>query len=58
MATAAVQTSEKRLAAPQAEESCLEFLIRERAPTNAAIVAGLIAVIGVAFCFFRTGITS
>ena len=39
--------------APQADESCVAFLIAQRHVSNAAIVAVLIAVIGVAFSVFH-----
>ena len=39
--------------APQADESCLEFLIGQRELSNAVIAAALIAVIGVAFSVFH-----
>ena len=35
------------------EESCLEFLIRQRMFSNAAVFAGLIAVVGIAFSIFH-----
>ncbi len=38
--------------APREGETCLEFLIRQRAPSNAAIFAALIAVVGIAFSIF------
>ncbi len=40
-------------AAPQAGESCVEFLIGERRVSNAAVAAALIAVIGVTFSIFH-----
>ena len=38
---------------PPQEESCLEFLIRQRMFSNAAVFAGLIAVVGIAFSIFH-----
>ena len=53
-ATASVGVSEgTRAPAQQMDESCLEFLIRERTISNAVVFAGLIAVIGVAFSIFH-----
>ena len=40
-------------AAPQTDESCLEFLIRQRLFSNAAVIAALIAVVGIAFSIFH-----
>ena len=33
--------------------SCLEFLLAQRQPSNAAVLAGLVAVIGIAFSLFH-----
>ena len=33
--------------------SCLEFLLAQRHMSNAAVLAGLVAVIGIAFCLFH-----
>ena len=52
-ATATKETAAGGAAAPQAGESCVEFLIGERRVSNAAVAAALIAVIGVTFSIFH-----
>jgi TRAP transporter 4TM/12TM fusion protein len=47
------ETEETRAPTQQMDESCLEFLIREKKISNAAVFACLIAVIGVAFSIFH-----
>ncbi|MDE0718312.1 MAG: TRAP transporter large permease subunit, partial [Rhodospirillaceae bacterium] len=54
----AVAATEKEMPAgatapPQADESCVAFLIGERRVTNAAVAAAMIAVIGVTFSVFH-----
>ena len=54
----AVAATEKDMPAgaaapPQADESCVAFLIGERRVTNAAVAAAMIAVIGVTFSVFH-----
>ena len=46
-------SGETRAPAQQMDESCLEFLIRERMVSNTVVIAGLIAVIGIAFSIFH-----
>ena len=53
VATATKETAAGGAAAPQADESCVEFLIGERRVSNAAVAAALIAVIGVTFSIFH-----
>lgn len=53
-ATASVGGSEGvRAPEPQTDESCLEFLLAQRHISNATVLAGLIAIIGIAFSIFH-----
>ena len=52
-ATASTESTVLSAQTPQADESCVAFLIGERRVTNAAVAATLIAVIGVTFSVFH-----
>ena len=52
-ATASTESTVLSAQAPQADESCVAFLIGERRVSNAAVAATLIAVIGVTFSVFH-----
>ena len=43
----------KAAAADDEQSSCLEFLLRQRHVSNAAVLAGLVAVVGIAFSLFH-----
>ncbi len=52
-AVSSVMTNVTGVPPPQQEESCLEFLIRQRLFSNVAVIAALIAVVGIAFSIFH-----